>query len=139
MTHGVFRTSFGWAGVAVTGEGVFTVVLPMRERRDVERELTKAAGKRESAKEGPAPAGLTLNGAVTQLRRYFAGKRVSFDLPLDLRYYTPFQRAVWTAVAEISYGETRSYAWIAQRINRPRSARAVGQAMGANPIPIIIP
>jgi O6-methylguanine-DNA--protein-cysteine methyltransferase len=111
----------------------------MRERRDVERELTKAAGKRESAKEGPAPAGLTLKGAVTQLRRYFAGKRVSFDLPLDLRYYTPFQRAVWTAVAEISYGETRSYAWIAKRINRPRSARAVGQAMGANPIPIIIP
>ncbi len=111
----------------------------MRQRRDVERKLTKAVEGRGSANEGPAPAGFTLKGAVTQLRGYFAGKRVSFDLPIDLRYYTPFQRAVWTAVAEIPYGETRSYAWIAKRINRPRSARAVGQAVGANPIPIIIP
>jgi O6-methylguanine-DNA--protein-cysteine methyltransferase len=140
MAHRVFRTSFGWAGVAVTDEGVCTVVLPMRERNDVERELTKATGRRGSAKKVSASACLTLKEAVTQIRNYFSGKRVvSFDLPLDLRYYTPFQRAVWTAVEEIPCGRTRSYAWIARRINRPRSARAVGQAMGANPIPIIIP
>ncbi len=142
MIREVFRTSFGWAGVAVTPEGVFGVVLPKRNRKDVERELTRAAGRAVctgSAKKGPTPARRILKEAVARLRRYFSGKRVSFDLPLDLSYYTPFQRAVWTAVEEIPYGGTRSYARIAKRINRPRSARAVGQAMGANPIPIIIP
>jgi methylated-DNA-[protein]-cysteine S-methyltransferase len=139
MEQKVFHTSFGWAGVAVTDNGIFTVVLPMRERSEVERELAQAAGMERSAKRGHSPEGLSLKGAVAQLRRYFSGECMSFDLPLDLRYYTPFQRAVWTAVEEIPYGETRSYAWIAKRIGRPRSARAVGQAMGANPIPIIIP
>ena len=73
------------------------------------------------------------------MRQYFSGRLVSFDLPLDLSYYTPFQRAVWKAAASIPYGETRSYAWIAKRIGRPKAARAVGQAMGANPVPILIP
>jgi O6-methylguanine-DNA--protein-cysteine methyltransferase len=77
--------------------------------------------------------------AVMLLQRYFTGERVSFDLPLDLRYYTRFQQAVWKAAAEIPYGGTRSYAWIAKRIRKPLAARAVGQAMGANPVPIIIP
>lgn len=77
--------------------------------------------------------------AVKLLKRYFSGARVSFDLPLDMRYHTPFQQAVWKATAEISHGETQSYAWIAKRVKNPKAARAVGQAMGANPVPIIVP
>jgi O6-methylguanine-DNA--protein-cysteine methyltransferase len=73
------------------------------------------------------------------LQRYFSGERVAFELPLDIRYYTPFQQAVWRAAAKIPYGETRSYAWIARLIKKPKAARAVGQAMGANPFPVIIP
>jgi O6-methylguanine-DNA--protein-cysteine methyltransferase len=80
-----------------------------------------------------------LEKAAKLLRRYFSGERVLFDLPLDLRYYTRFQQAVWKTAAEIPYGETRSYAWIARRIRNSRASRAVGQAMGANPVPIIIP
>jgi O-6-methylguanine DNA methyltransferase len=56
-----------------------------------------------------------------------------------MRYYTAFQQAVWKAASGIPYGETRSYAWVAKRIRKPRAARAVGQALGANPVPIIIP
>ena len=80
-----------------------------------------------------------LKKTVKLLQRYFSGKSVSFDLPLDMRYYTNFEQAVWKSAVEIPFGETRSYAWIAQRIKNPKAARAVGQAMGANPIPIIIP
>ncbi len=80
-----------------------------------------------------------MNRVVILLRNYFSGEPVIFDLPLDIRYYTPFQRAVWKAAAVIPYGETRSYAWIAKQIKKPLAARAVGRAMGANPIPIIIP
>lgn len=82
------------------------------------------------------PAALAL--ALTQLHEYFSRTRREFDLPLDVRG-TPFQRAVWAKVASIPYGTTTTYGEIAQRIGRPRAARAVGAANGANPLPILIP
>ena len=79
-----------------------------------------------------------LQQAMDQLRRYFAGEHVQFTCPLDL-HGTPFQVAVWQALVRIPYGETRSYAEIAQAIDRPRAVRAVGAANGANPVAIIVP
>ena len=52
---------------------------------------------------------------------------------------TPFQKKVWQAIATIPYGETRSYQWIAQKIGNPKAVRAVGQACGANPLPLMVP
>jgi methylated-DNA-[protein]-cysteine S-methyltransferase len=75
---------------------------------------------------------------VTQLNEYFAGKRTEFDLPLELEG-TEFQREVWTSLAEIPYGKTISYAELAMMVGRPSAFRAVGQANGANPIPIVLP
>ena len=79
-----------------------------------------------------------LSEALSQLRAYFSGDRRAFDLPLDVRG-TDFQRSVWEQVALIPYCETASYGEIARGIGRPESARAVGAAVGANPLPIIIP
>lgn len=79
-----------------------------------------------------------LGEAVRQLRSYFRGELRRFDVPLDLGG-TPFQRAVWSALQGIPYGETRSYGDLAAEIGRPRAARAVGQAAGANPVAIIVP
>jgi methylated-DNA-[protein]-cysteine S-methyltransferase len=73
-----------------------------------------------------------------QLDEYFAGTRISFDLELDLQG-TPFQLTAWNALAEIPYGETRSYAEQARRIGRPRAVRAVGAANGRNPLSIVLP
>ncbi|MEA3355925.1 MAG: methylated-DNA--[protein]-cysteine S-methyltransferase [Candidatus Bipolaricaulota bacterium] len=73
-----------------------------------------------------------------ELERYLAGRGHSFSCSLDLQG-TPFQRGVWDALLEIPYGETCTYAEIAARIGRPKALRAVGQAIGANPTPIIIP
>jgi O-6-methylguanine DNA methyltransferase len=92
-----------------------------------------------SSEQGELTLPSVLGKAVKLLRKYFSGERVSFDLALDLRYYTAFQQAVWKASAEIPRGETRSYAWIAKKIKKPRAVRAVGQALGANPVPVIIP
>ncbi len=75
---------------------------------------------------------------AAQLREYLEGKRVDFDLVLDLRG-TDFQRSVWQEVASIPHGETRSYADVARGVGRPRATRAVGAANGANPIPLVIP
>ncbi len=76
--------------------------------------------------------------AARQLGEYFAGGRRSFDVPLDLRG-TEFQRAAWLALAEVPYGETRSYGEQAEAIGRPGAFRAVGAANGRNPVPIVLP
>jgi methylated-DNA-[protein]-cysteine S-methyltransferase len=73
-----------------------------------------------------------------QLEEYFAGTRREFDLPLAFRG-TPFQRAVWTALLDIPYGETASYGELAQLLGKPAAARAVGLANGKNPISIVVP
>jgi methylated-DNA-[protein]-cysteine S-methyltransferase len=73
-----------------------------------------------------------------QLQEYFRGRRREFDLPLTPQG-TEFQRSVWAALQDIPWGETTSYGELAGRVGRPRAARAVGAANGANPISIIIP
>jgi methylated-DNA-[protein]-cysteine S-methyltransferase len=76
--------------------------------------------------------------ARRQLDEYFAGRRRAFTLPLAAAG-TPFQQAVWRAVAGIPYGATRTYGQVAAAIDRPRAVRAVGAANGANPLPIVVP
>lgn len=78
------------------------------------------------------------DAARRQLDEYFAGKRRRFDLPLAPAG-TDFQRRVWWALLAIPYGEAISYGELARRVGKPRAARAVGAANGANPIAIIIP
>ena len=82
----------------------------------------------------PAP----IADAESQLREYFAGRGRRFDLPL-LPAGTDMQRQVWETLLRIPYGETWSYGQVAAAIGRPRAARPVGQAVGANPIGIIVP
>ena len=79
-----------------------------------------------------------LRKAAEQLREYLRGERKMFDLPLAPEG-TAFQKAVWSALQEIPYGQTRSYGEIAARIGRPKACRAVGMANHCNPIPIFIP
>ena len=83
-------------------------------------------------------AARTLAELSRQLGRYFAGRKKPFFLPLA-PLGTPFQRRVWAQLQRIPYGERRTYAEVAQAIGRPRAARAVGSACGANPLPIAVP
>jgi len=79
-----------------------------------------------------------LKDTATQLQEYFAGERIDFDVPMELDG-TDFQKEVWTELTRIPYGETISYGELARRVGRPKGPRAVGQANGRNPIPIIVP
>jgi methylated-DNA-[protein]-cysteine S-methyltransferase len=76
--------------------------------------------------------------AIDQLDEYFAGERDEFDLPLQPEG-TEFQRAVWSALEQIPFGETRSYGEIAAAVGRPKAARAVGMANNRNPIAVVVP
>ena len=80
-----------------------------------------------------------LSAANQQLQAYFAGSLRQFDLSLDLRGGTAFQQSVWQALLRIPAGETTSYGEISRRIAKPLAVRAVGTAIGRNPISIIVP
>ena len=121
-------------GVSETTRGIDVVVLPKVSRRAVLLELqlseTDLLEGRSSAR---------LREAQAQLTSYLNGERRSFDLPLDLSQGTSFQRKVWKTLRRISYGRLRSYQWVALRLGGRQYARAVGNAVGANPMPIVIP
>lgn len=80
-----------------------------------------------------------LESVCEQLREYFAGKRRQFDVAIDLSRLTPFQRRVLTAACDIPYGSVATYKGLATRIDKPGAARAVGTALGQNPIALIVP
>ena len=87
----------------------------------------------------PNPNNTVLQSATTQLMAYFSGQFRPFDLPLDLSAGTAFQQSVWQALLRIPLGQTLSYGAMAQRINKPSASRAVGAAVGRNPISIVVP
>lgn len=100
----------------------------------------------EGQRHGPDTAGWredashpVLVEAAAQLRAYFAGERATFDLPLDLQAGTPFQQSVWNALLAIPNGGTTSYAALARGLGREKAARAIGAAVGRNPLSVVVP
>ncbi|MPZ85375.1 MAG: methylated-DNA--[protein]-cysteine S-methyltransferase [Actinophytocola sp.] len=84
-----------------------------------------------------APA--RLDAVARQLDEYFAGRRRSFDVPLDLRLASGFRRTVLAHLTDIGYGRTESYAQVAAAAGSPRAVRAVGTACATNPVPVVVP
>ena len=86
-----------------------------------------------------APEHPVLRQATEQLRQYLCGERQHFDLPLDLTGGTPFQQAVWQALQRIPIGHTTSYGALGEQIGKPTAVRAVGSAVGRNPLSVVVP
>lgn len=80
-----------------------------------------------------------LVAAIAQLQQYLLGDRTRFDLPLDMAGGTAFQQAVWQALLSIAPGQTTSYGALARNIGRPTAVRAVGAAVGRNPLSVVVP
>ena len=130
----IFRSPWGWMGLAESSKGIQAIVLPKRSKRAVELDL-------RSQSKGPVQQeeSAQLETARCQLLDYLSGRRNTFDVPIDLSQGTSFQRKVWRTLQRVPYGKLRSYQWIAARVGGRHYARAVGNAVGANPIPIVIP
>ena len=86
-----------------------------------------------------APLDPVLQQTAAQLQAYFAGQCPSFDLPLDLSRGTAFQQSVWQALLKVNAGHSQSYGDLARQLNKPQAVRAVGAAVGRNPVSIIVP
>ncbi|MFP4193285.1 MAG: methylated-DNA--[protein]-cysteine S-methyltransferase, partial [Candidatus Hydrogenedentota bacterium] len=113
--------------VDVSSHGLKRIVL-LPERAQAEAEVSQ-------------PDDPLLRAIYAELHRYFAGTPVDFaEIPLDLEGHTAFRRAVWDAARRVPWGETESYGGLSRALGRSnRAAVAVGQALAANPIPIVIP
>ena len=132
LKYFAFNTDMGWVGVLASARGLLGTTLPQPSAQEACRQLGDDA---DCAVRSSRP----FTEPVERLRLYFCGRKMTFPTKLDLSRATPFQREVWATTRLIPYGETRSYAWVAGRIGRPRAARAVGQALGENPLPVVIP
>ena len=129
MKFSCFKTQFGWVAVVGSDAGLIKLTLPKTDEYLAMESIPQEAKRQEEVFEHIKSA----------LIDYFDGKPVKFDFPFDLSSYTNFQKDVWSAARNIPYGQLRNYGWLAAQIGRPKAAHAVGQALGANPLPIIIP
>ena len=121
----------GWVGIVGSSSGLLAATTPQSSAREAERRLGASLKNAVRWERPPAET-------VERLKSYFAGQRVGFPDKLDLSWATDFQRQVWRLTRLIPYGETRSYGWIAKRLGK-KGARAVGQALARNRLPVIIP
>lgn len=119
--------------LAATTTGVVRVAF---EREDLDAVLERLATT-ISPRILAAPR--RLDPLATQLEEYFAHRRRSFDVPLDLSLSSGFRRQVLTHLRDIGYGKTASYATVAAAVDNPRAVRAVGTACATNPLPLVIP
>ncbi|HOG46183.1 MAG TPA: methylated-DNA--[protein]-cysteine S-methyltransferase [Anaerolineae bacterium] len=127
-------TAFGWLAVAASGEGLVAVSWPAETPAAAVVRLGLDAAVRKTE------PGATWGDLARRLVAYFAGERVSFDRePIDCRGVPAFRCRAWAAVQAIPWGTVRSYGQVARELGAPRAARAIGGAMAANPVPIIVP
>ncbi len=127
-----FNTDMGWIGVLGSAKGLLGTTLPQRSAQEVRQLL---GDRVNHAIWSPR----LFDDLMERLRIYFGGHKATFPDELDLSRATTFQREVWEITRLIPYGETKSYTWVAEQIGKPRAVRAVGQALGKNPLPIIVP
>ena len=132
LNYITFNTDIGWIGILSSAKGLLGTTLPQPSIDEVRQLLGDSVSY---AIWSPHP----FKDLMERLKVYFSGHRTTFPDKLDLSRATHFQRAVWEITRLIPYGETRSYAWVAEQIKRPKAVRAVGQALSKNPLPIIVP
>jgi methylated-DNA-[protein]-cysteine S-methyltransferase len=130
---GEFDSPVGELLLAVTPRGLAYVAFEEEERDELLGRFSRQLSPR-ILEHAPST-----DEARRQLDEYFAGERTRFDLKLDRRLMRGIARDVLAATARVPFGRTITYGALAERIGRPRASRAVGNALGSNPIPIVVP
>jgi len=130
--YSIFETSYGHMGVVASDSGLHMIVLPKKKPAEVKAELEIRYVElvRDENK---------FKNIINKFNNYFDGKQIKFTEIMDLSGSTPFELKVWDITMGIPKGEVRSYEWVARQLGNPAEARAVGQALGRNRLPIIIP
>lgn len=131
------KCKWGWIGLAVSTRGVCCLTLPCSSRSEAEDQCWNTVDSTGSVSfEKPT---LRDRSYFKQVAEYVNGRRTCFSIPLDLQGFSPFVRRVWRTTQRVRFGQSRSYGWIARQAGKPKAYRAVGNALGKNPMPIVIP
>jgi len=136
----VIETALGWIGLAWSGEGIVRVRLPDHDKATTLSRLPRGlpGASAISCEETLQPT--FVNDAIDRLQRFAAGEKVGFsDLPIDLEDIDDFRRDIYAAARRLAHGETVTYGELASLAGHPGLARETGQALGRNPVPIIVP
>lgn len=128
----IFESQVGTITVVQRGGRIIRLGITKKGNREVRRELTK---RYPGGTETERP----FKGVRTLLDKYLKGQKVDLDIPVDISGETQFTQKVLRVLQGIPYGEVRSYLWVGKQIGYTMAARAIGQAVKRNPIPIIIP
>lgn len=124
-------------GVSRSDTGLRSIILPRPAHREVADILFASRESKETRKDDVVDS--QLRELAVRLEKYLEGYTVFFPDKVDLEGATPFQQEVWLELRNIPYGSTISYGCLASRLGKPNSARAVGQALASNPLPIVLP
>jgi len=133
VTYTYFDTSLGTFYAAFTQRGICELSLSCRDEDEFVSRLRKRFGVE------PVQDDSLVRSLLRQVNGYLRGARAAWNYDIDVSDATEFQRAVWEEARRIPYGSTISYGELARRVGRPKAARAVGAAMGANPLLLIVP
>ena len=133
LNYDIFETHLGWMGVLASNSGLRRTTLPQSSPDECFAQLG-------SEVEGASLSPERFEGLKHKLDQFFRGQTVTFDdEAIDTADASPFLRETWAACRSIPRGETRSYRWLSAQAGRPNAARAAGQSMARNRLPIIIP
>jgi methylated-DNA-[protein]-cysteine S-methyltransferase len=132
MRYSVFKTLFGWMGVMGSEKGLKRIILPHTFQAEVKKIIFQQFPK---IKEDNT----FFKSLAKILTKYFEGEKITRFFALDESGNTEFSVKVWKATQSIPWGEVRSYTWLSAHIKKPGSFRAVGNALGKNPFPVVVP
>lgn len=131
----VAEQEWGWFAVAATAAGVCGATFGHENAIEAGKALEESAGIAVGQDDA---ADAMVDAALRELDAYFSGETETFSVPVSLTG-TAFQRAVWVETNAIAFGKLAAYQDVARRIGKPQAYRAVGNALGRNPLPIIVP
>lgn len=135
MTHHVFETALGWMGVAWRTSGITRLCTQQSAREAIEKRLSRHGAAVEADALPPAIATV-----IDLLKRYAAGETIDFSgVEVDLSDVDAFRLAIYDAARKLQFGETTTYGGLATAAGHPGMAQQTGQALGQNPVPIIVP
>ncbi|WFP78735.1 methylated-DNA--[protein]-cysteine S-methyltransferase [Mesorhizobium sp. WSM4906] len=133
--HAVLETVIGFMGIAWSEKGLIRLCLPERSREAVERRLFRNAGVSRATEQPKWVVEL-----IASIKAYAAGQDVDFSgVPVDLDSVDDFRLAIYDAARKLGFGETTTYGELAKRAGHSGLARETGAALGANPVPLVIP
>jgi len=130
--YAIFKTSLGWCGIIYGRHGLTKIYLPGMKKEKLKKNI-------HSYNKSIVEHTGRIKVLVRNICSYFKGKNVRLNLLVDMKTMTEFEKKVYKQAMKIPFGKVKSYKWIAEKAGVPNGARAVGNALSKNPVPLIIP